>query len=821
MDELVTDLKYNKQLIVEFKHIHTEKRCLVIIATIDSLMYNLTSCNTRSSDFFNDLLTDIIENGCNKVNKDGGFKFAGRDLKLNKKCELWVDEAQDLGIKYVDAIMELMLSTKIDVVVVGDKLQSLEHEENFMTIKKTPPNINLIIDDPININRRIKVKHMSKKINELVEYKKYGLSEISLENEEKLEDHGENILECIDEPVIYANDQTSENIKKINEYINIILECIDNEVQKHNYSPNDFLIIFPIMSGNLLACELETKIYEYWINELNDDKYEQYAVLHRHQEGQIIDTNLSKNATRIMSIRSSKGDGRKVVFILGCNERSLKLCSRGEINLIYESHFDVALTRAEYKIYFGLQKNGDDIHRRFGSIGDVEYKPSIKISFRINKLLEYIDTEKMINILKNNGITDMGEDSNNKKNESEMIDWDYHCIRRSIYYQYAIFSILERNENNNNFKGSQIRKVLNNISELSIVPKTPKQFYECLNSLGEFDNLKYFPLCNISHKKTVYRKFFKKIGKIMVKIQKDYKNNNFSLANQNPLEAVIQNYMIEIEKHKKYHETTPSTIYNIIDYFENEDETKETKLLKEAENIKGITGKVMNEILRDNNDIEWNIEHMIKLKGNTGSLKILKPDYPIIGRDHDNVYHIVMKTDFNKLNYWETLIEILMERFLIYNPSDKGKDIDKFAGKNIKTYLFILKKNDYKLFDWEWDKNLTLEIKQEVKNAIIKYLSDYNKEIFQYYNFIKNKKEYWKSFGTPLEYIKNEFEDVEYIKEFFSELTIRTRKSKEGKDEVKKLTNDYNKFNGELTNKIETMCDLFFGLNINDTDEEW
>ena len=61
-------------------------------------------------------------------------------LKLNKKSELCIDESQDLGIEYFNAIMELMLSTKIDIVVVGDKLQSLEHENNFMTITKTLKN---------------------------------------------------------------------------------------------------------------------------------------------------------------------------------------------------------------------------------------------------------------------------------------------------------------------------------------------------------------------------------------------------------------------------------------------------------------------------------------------------------------------------------------------------------------------------------------------------------------------------------------------------------------------------------------------------------
>ena len=36
--------------------------------------------------------------------------------------------------------------------------------------------------------------------------------------------------------------------------------------------------------------------------------------------------------------------------------------SNNEKNIVYESHFHVALTRAKNKIYFGLQYNNDDIH---------------------------------------------------------------------------------------------------------------------------------------------------------------------------------------------------------------------------------------------------------------------------------------------------------------------------------------------------------------------------------------------------------------------------------------------------------------------------
>jgi len=155
------------------------------------------------------------------------------------------------------------------------------------------------------------------------------------------------------------------------------------------------------MKNNPIATELETKLNEYWINHLsnNDNTYKQYAVLHKHEEGQIIDTTTSKFSSRLMSIRASKGDGREVVFILSCNERMLKLCSKGEINLIYESHLHVALTRAKNKIYFGLNKINDEIHNRFSKLGYIEHRPIIKTSLQNSTILKYINNETIIKLL--------------------------------------------------------------------------------------------------------------------------------------------------------------------------------------------------------------------------------------------------------------------------------------------------------------------------------------------------------------------------------------------------------------------------------------
>jgi hypothetical protein len=100
------------------------------------------------------------------------------------------------------------------------------------------------------------------------------------------------------------------------------------------------------------------------------------------------------------TILERKIDGREVVFILNCTEYSLKMVSNHEFNLLYESHLHVALTRAKCKIYVGLVKNNDEIHRRLSKTGIVEYKPSIKIKhITIEKLLDIVNKEHVIQLL--------------------------------------------------------------------------------------------------------------------------------------------------------------------------------------------------------------------------------------------------------------------------------------------------------------------------------------------------------------------------------------------------------------------------------------
>ena len=67
----------------------------------------------------------------------------------------------------------------------------------------------------------------------------------------------------------------------------------------------------------------------------------------------------------MVSIHTSKGDGRNVVFVIGIDENSLKRFSNESNNLVYDSLIHVSLTRMKKKLYVRFVNNGDDISKKF------------------------------------------------------------------------------------------------------------------------------------------------------------------------------------------------------------------------------------------------------------------------------------------------------------------------------------------------------------------------------------------------------------------------------------------------------------------------
>jgi hypothetical protein len=245
-------------------------------------------------------------------------------------------------------------------------------------------------------------------------------------------------------------------------------------------------------------------------------------------------------------------------------------------------------------------------------------------------------------------------------------------------------------------------------------------------------------------------------------------------------------------------------------------------MIEEGENIKSVAAKMMEDTNSTNTYITWNIEHMIKYGGNTDDLSI-RFNTQHIGYDEKTVYHIMLKTDYNKLNHWDTMIELMLQRFLIRNSQNDNKD--RYGGKKIKTYLLILKQNRYKVFDWDWEATADIEIKNECKKAIVNHFSGFSKPVFEYYNFIKTKKDQWKGHNSPLELIAyNEKgpHEAAYVTDFFKELHQQTLDGPKEREHAIQLTKSENKFCAALNERIEQMCDTFFGINNTLSDDiEW
>ena len=220
---------------------------------------------------------------------------------------------------------------------------------------------------------------------------------------------------------IYSDEKDEEKVDKL---IQQIINYMKKEIDKYNYLPNNFMFIFPILFKNFLANRLEAKLQEFWIDKFNDEnyqnnvlnndkywcneiknnKYYKYVFLHKSDEGKSINLIESENATIILSIHASKGNGREVVFLFGLTEYSLRRFSKDKCNLQYDSLLHVALTRQKKSLYIGIENNGDDISRRFKNYIEINNKikpvlSSIKISNKYYKVINVLSD--IDNIYKN------------------------------------------------------------------------------------------------------------------------------------------------------------------------------------------------------------------------------------------------------------------------------------------------------------------------------------------------------------------------------------------------------------------------------------
>ena len=738
-------------------------------------MYALADKTQNNLNKFEGYVQSIINENLD-INDDNIFKYGINGMRLCKKTCLICDESQDMVDDYTKAIVKLMKNMYIDCYIIGDILQSLKFENNgikyLLENDFKNENIEKITLPKINICRRFTDYRLINFVNTVINFNKYNLDNITPYKECNIDE--EPIL-FIEGTPLYNGKSDDELAKEVEKIMNYYIYEVEQ-----GRRPKDFLIITPFTTKNSLVDLLDIAIQEFWVNKNNDNEFKLYSVFHKSDEGQSINLEISKNATRIVSIHTSKGDGRPVVFVIGLEENALLKFSETNNNIVYESLIHVAFTRMEEKLYIRIICNGDDIYKRlmkYRNENNMQLSyPIFKISSKnkYNTLINMIKTETNYKIIKENIISkttylDFDYDKNVDK---RLIDMSHHSIRYATMLMYLYNKIIFYNKSKKDSTKKQIKakyyemeKILNK----DIVPIIKYQDYiKILKDNSNKDNEdKKIAILKYENKGLDYKNYYEIIIDIINKIKEKLKKILYIKCEEIifcPIESIILYYLFETCNDGIHSDIKINELYTIVDIYKssfdkiydghenclcsklfnnNIKNNKETDIMKNYlknhyENIQKI-GIIYECFMTDNYNINYLINHRINFTGNNNDFTIYKK-YGILGYNDENVYIFYIKPQFNELIYNYFLLESIFDTLLISKINIDNYNYNRFGNKNIISIIFSLDKKKYLTYNWKdlINKNKDVLLNLLKDKLIMKYRLD-NKNIFPYFYYTWNK----------------------------------------------------------------------------------
>ena len=656
--------------------------CSIIISTIDAFMYAIGDKNVQTYDLFEGIVQSIIDNNITDT-----IQFAGLTTQLSDTLYI-SDESQDLKEIYGMALLKIMKETNMTVYAVGDQLQSISNEKNAFTylINCDYPKH---IEPAINMCRRFSHPKLVDFVNYMVPFSKHGLPLLSSYDNNSYTDPLTVIFE--------------KGIELIDEIMGYYKKEVDN-----GYLPEDFLIVTPFVSNNPIISCLNTAINQFWIERNGTEKYETYSIFHKSEIGSSINLDESKNKTRIVSIHSSKGDGRSCVFVIGLHEASLKTFSGLRDTLIYDSLLHVAITRMKKKLYITCNEN-DEIGQRIkmyllkNDIPCFTHSLFIDPTIYVKNILPACG-EKINELILN--------DYNEPKKQ---IDYGFYNIRHGLMFQQVCNKIKDQY-----FDRMSHIKVIREIALNSpiIICTSWKEYNVRLKMNTGTEENQYtdkdtsIPLLNIKGYSSYFNLIYSNIEIIR------YNSQNLSC-----LQSIIFYYMIQVTSRGKYTNMNILELYKIIDQYEKD---FNPYLMHHDIYMKHLD-KICEPLL--DYKMSWNPNVSIEY----GNDIILKTQIDLIGYNKDKVMLTYLKPSINRMNYTEIKIKSFIDTYIV-SKSLKPK----YMGKKI--IVCILGINIDKPYYIEYD-NFHL-LRNILKETLFEYFSIKNKEVVNFKGTIRPSASY-------------------------------------------------------------------------------
>jgi hypothetical protein len=597
---------------------------------------------------------------------------------------------------------------------------------------------------------------------------------------------------------------------------------------------------------------------EFWKDKINNDNYYKYVCLHKSEDGKPINLKESENSTRILSIHSSKGNGCEVVFLLGISDNALRMFSKERNNIVYDSLFHVAITRQKKSLYIGLMYYNDNVFNRIKGFEIEEDKTilpnlnKITCFVKYDKIIDYsINNEKFFKLINEKIITPNNYEKllpDNKENTG-IIDWGHHIIRHYVF----IYNMLLNINNNDNIENDeeinhndQFRTIIKKVSNYEIKYYFYKEYYKKVKE-NNSKKVKEIPVLDFeSDDKSKYKKYRNIIIDIMKNIQNKIKNGENKLPFLCPIETIILYYMIYIVDDGIYSDISIMEIYSIMYCYDecsnsindthnkydclckksfsegNNTDSKTYKDIRESiknhyeqtKQLKNVYENYKNYIEKNYDKTEkftYNINHYVEYKGNNNNFRIYNK-YIIIAYSEKYVINIIIKPQFNKLNFTEVMFNGIFNSYILNNSSSQN-NIKRYDNKKIITCIFTL--DSIEPIFYELDISNNIIFKKCIEDYLINKYTENHKKIFDFYNYCKENKPNDKN-SIIFTYEKiSEYEKIpKYIEEFFYDLK-KNSENINTKNNTIKIINDEELFLEEIKKYLKDYVNSFINNEIN------
>jgi len=718
--------------------------CTVLIATIDSFLYAVGDKTVNASNKFQGIAQSIVE-GHLDADIRGAIHYAGVNPKLNAETLYIIDEAQDLNTVYAEAVMEIMKKTNMDVYVVGDKLQSISNELNAFTTFQPFA----ICEEPKNECRRFIHPELIDFVNHMIPFEKHGLLPIT--PYKVCEDSSRAVI-----PMLAKMEEKNPRKIDIEDTVDRIIHAMEKEVEEHHYVPENFLIVLPFVSKNPLADILEIAIDEFWIRTLVPStqtdpywkshkvhEYYRYCIFHKSEEGSSINLDESARSTRMVSIHSSKGDGREVVFVIDIEESGLKVYSGIKDTLRYDSLLHVALTRMKKKLYIVYVQDeiGKSIHAWLHKTGhDFEVnKTCIGKFITVKELLTF--AEEKLNVLVDLEYQDT----------SQMVDMSHHTIRFGILIE-KIRELLEDQPGKQQIKTQ--KRISCKVDVQTWVTWKEYNFKVKLNKGfedrdGNWQQDYSIPLLKIHE--GVYHRYLniikQHIERVRINVRKDRK-----LC---PFELIVLYYMNQITQENYKTKITMMELYNSVDVYEkafkhhlkghdhccckqtfvdNENKNFFTDYLTSHYEQMFRVDRLVQKVVDAYPKMDWNTDHAIQYMD---SRFTIRSQCHFIGYNATHVLLCYVTPNLTTQNINTFKTTAMVDTFLVKNQ-ESTDNYFKYHGKQVIVCIAAINLDEPYIMNIDVEECL---VKEVISSSMYDYYSLQNKEVFHFYQTLRKKYE--------------------------------------------------------------------------------